>query len=66
MLNPAADKHKRGQEDVIESLKLKKTGTDMEILEQMVNEESRRFPEAEDLAAWMDLTVSRQNRCWIL
>ena len=57
VLNPAADKHKRGQEDVIESLKLKKTGTDMEILEQMVNEESRRFPEAEDLAAWMDLTV---------
>ena len=62
LLNPAADKHKRGQEDVIESLKLKKTGTDMEILEQMVNEESRRFPEAEDLAAWMDLTVSEAEQ----
>ena len=62
VLNPAADKHKRGQEDVIESLKLKKTGTDMEILEQMVNEESRRFPEAEDLAAWMDLTVSEAEQ----
>lgn len=62
VLNPAADKHKRGQEDVIESLKLKKTGTDMEILEQMVNGESRRFPEAEDLAAWMDLTVSEAEQ----
>ncbi len=62
VLNPAADKHKRGQEDVIESLKLKKTGTDMEILEQMVNEESRRFPEAKDLAAWMDLTVSEAEQ----
>lgn len=62
VLNPAADKHKRGQEDVIESLKLKKTGTDMEILEQMVNEESRRFPEAENLAAWMDLTVSEAEQ----
>lgn len=62
VLNPAADKHKRGQEDVIESLKLKKTGTDMEILEQMVNEESRRFPEAEDLAAWIDLTVSEAEQ----
>ena len=62
ILNPAADKHKRGQEDVIESLKLKKTGTDMEILEQMVNEESRRFPEAKDLAAWMDLTVSEAEQ----
>ena len=62
VLNPAADKHKRGQEDVIESLKLKKTGTDMEILEQMVNEESRRVPEAEDLAAWMDLTVSEAEQ----
>ena len=49
VLNPAADKHKRGQESVIESLRLKKTGTDIEILEQMVNEESRRFPEAKDL-----------------
>lgn len=62
VLNPAADKHKRGQEDVIESLKLKKTGADMEILEQMVNEESRRFPEAKDLAAWMDLTVSEAEK----
>lgn len=62
VLNPAADKHKRGQEDIIESLRLKKTGTDMEILEQMVNEESRRFPEAKDLAAWMDLTVSEAEQ----
>lgn len=62
VLNPAADKHKRGQESVIESLKLKKTGTDMEILEQMVNEESRRFPEAKDLAAWMDMTVSEAEK----
>ena len=62
ILNPAADKHKRGQEDIIESLRLKKTGTDMEILEQMVNEESRRFPEAKDLAAWMDLTVSEAEQ----
>lgn len=62
VLNPAADKHKRGQEEVIESLRLKKTGTDMEILEQMVNEESRRFPEAKDLAAWMDLTVSEAEK----
>lgn len=62
ILNPAADKHKRGQEDIIESLRLKKTGTDMEILEQMVNEESRRFPEAKDLAAWMDLTVSEAEK----
>lgn len=62
VLNPAADKHKRGQEEVNESLRLKKTGTDMEILEQMVNEESRRFPEAKDLAAWMDLTVSEAEK----
>ncbi len=62
VLNPAADKHKRGQESVIESLKLKKTGTDIEILEQMVNEESRRFPEAKDLAAWMDMTVSEAEK----
>lgn len=62
ILNPAADKHKRGQEDIIESLRLKKTGTDMEILEQMVTEESRRFPEAKDLAAWMDLTVSEAEQ----
>ena len=62
VLNPAADKHKRGQESVIESLRLKKTGTDIEILEQMVNEESRRFPEAKDLAAWMDMTVSEAEK----
>ncbi len=62
VLNPAADKHKRGQESVIESLSLKKTGTDIEILEQMVNEESRRFPEAKDLAAWMDMTVSEAEK----
>ena len=62
VLNPAADKHKRGQETVIESLKLKKSGTDIEILEQMVNEESRRFPEAKDLAAWMDMTVSEAEK----
>lgn len=62
VLNPAADKHKRGQESVIESLRLKKTGTDIEILEQMVNEESRRFPEAKDLAAWMDMTVSEVEK----
>ena len=62
VLNPAADNHKRGQESVIESLRLKKTGTDIEILEQMVNEESRRFPEAKDLAAWMDMTVSEAEK----
>ena len=62
VLNPAADKHKRGQESVIESLRLKKTGIDIEILEQMVNEESRRFPEAKDLAAWMDMTVSEAEK----
>lgn len=62
VLNPAADKHKRGQEAVVESLRLKKTGTDIEILEQMVNEESRRFPEAKDLAAWMDMTVSEAEK----
>ena len=54
VLNPAADKHKRGQEAVIDSLRLKKTGTDIEVLEQMVNEESRRFPEPKELAAWME------------
>ena len=62
VLNPAADKHKRGQEAVIDSLRLKKTGTDIEVLEQMVNEESRRFPEPKELAAWMDLTVSEVEK----
>ena len=62
VLNPSADKHKRGQEAVVESLKLKKTGTDTEVLELLVKEESRRFPEAKDLAAWMDLTVSEAEK----
>lgn len=58
VLNPAAGKHKRNQTSVIEALRLKKDGSDLEILKLLVEEESRRFPNAPTLARLMNLTAA--------
>lgn len=44
VLDAKAGKHKRGQEEVLRALSIKELGTDKEVLEQTVLEESRHFP----------------------
>lgn len=44
MLDASPYKHRRGDEEAIEALHKKETGTDQEVMELMIKEESRRFP----------------------
>lgn len=54
VLEAEAVKHKRNQEEVVDSLHIKELGTDPEILELMLAEESRYFPVPKALAAKMN------------
>lgn len=54
VLDAEAMKHKRNQEDVLLALQLKDKGTDLEILEQMLIEESQYFPSIGTMATKMN------------
>lgn len=59
VLDPAPCRHKRGDQKAIESMRLKETGTDQEVMEQMIREESSRFPSVGRIAVAMDLPKER-------
>lgn len=54
ILDVDADKHKRLQPEVAEALSIKEMGTDEEVLEQIIKEQSRRFPELKLLSVRMN------------
>lgn len=56
VLEAEALKHKRNHEDVIDSLRIKELGTDLEVLELELKEESRYFPVPKILAAKLNWT----------
>lgn len=56
VLSAAPMKHKRHDEAVIEALRIKETGENIQVLELEIKEESRRFPAAADMAAIMDMS----------
>ncbi|WP_455649673.1 selenocysteine-specific translation elongation factor [Enterocloster citroniae] len=59
VLDASPCKHRRGDPQVMESLGIKENGTDLEVMELMIKEESRNFPCAGRIAANMDLPKSR-------
>lgn len=59
ILEADADKHKRDQEEIIEALRLKEIGSDEEVLEQVVKEQSRRFPDLHALAVRSNLSSAQ-------
>lgn len=56
VLEAEALKHKRNHEEVIDSLHIKELGTDLEVLELELKEESRYFPVPKILAAKLNWT----------
>lgn len=56
VLDACPGKHKRHQEELIRALEIRETGTDQEILELVLKEESIRFPSVHDLAAKLNWT----------
>lgn len=56
VLDARASKHKRGQADVVEALAIKERGTDQEVLEQTILEESRHYPALHYLADKLNWT----------
>lgn len=56
ILDACPAKHKRHQEELIKSLTIRETGTDDEILELVLKEESIRFPSIHYLAAKLNWT----------
>ncbi len=56
ILDASPGKHKRHQEELIESLRIRETGSDSEVLELVLNEESIRFPSVHHLASKMNWT----------
>lgn len=61
VLNACPYKHKRGDQEAIDSLHVKETGTETEVMELMVREESRRFPSIGWIGAAMDLSQTWAN-----
>lgn len=59
VLDASPGRHKRGDAEAIRALKIKDTGTDEEVLELLIKEESRQFRKAEQYAASMDLPKAR-------
>lgn len=59
VLDPAPCRHKRGDQTAIESMMIKENGTDPEVMEQMIREESSRFPSLSRVAVAMDLPKGR-------
>ena len=62
ILDACPGKHKRHQEELIEALKIRETGTDVEVLELILKEESIGFPSAHHLAAKLNWTDSETER----
>ena len=62
VLEAEALKHKRNHEEVIESLHIKELGTDLEVLELELKEESRYFPVPKILAGQAQLDQSGDRR----
>ena len=56
ILDASPAKHKRHQEELIKSLSIRESGTDEEVLELVLEEESIRFPSVHWLAAKMNWT----------
>lgn len=54
ILDPDADRHKKDQEGIQEALRIKELGSDEEVLEQIIKEQSSRFPECHTLAVRMN------------
>lgn len=59
VLDASPCKHRRGDPQVMESLGIKEKGTDLEVMELMIKEESRNFPCTGRIAANMDLPKSQ-------
>lgn len=62
ILDSCPGKHKRHQEELISALKIRETGTDDEILELVLKEESICFPSIHMLAAKLNWT-DRETEC---
>lgn len=63
ILDACPGKHKRNQEDLIRALTIRETGTDDEILELILKEESIHFPSVHDLASklnWNDAETEKR------
>ena len=63
ILDACPGKHKRHQEELIRALEIRETGTDDEILELILKEESIRFPSVHDLALklnWIDSETEKR------
>lgn len=56
ILDVSPAKHKRRDEAVLAALRVRETGTDLEIMEQEIKEESRRQPSIEQAAATMGIS----------
>lgn len=59
VLDAAPVRHKRGESQALEVLKVKERGTEPEVLELMVRETSRQFPPGSRLATAMNLSRAR-------
>lgn len=62
ILDACPGKHKRHQEELISALKIRETGTDEEILELVLKEESIGFPSSHHLAAKLNWTDSETEK----
>ncbi len=58
ILDSEAGKHKRFQEEAIASLKIKEYGSDEEVLEVIIKERSRYFPDLHDLSLRLNAAAS--------
>lgn len=62
ILNACPGKHKRHQEDLINALKIRETGSDIEVLELVLKEESIYFPSVHDLASRLNWTDAETGK----
>jgi len=62
ILDACPGKHKRGQENILEALRIKEEGTDEEVLEQFVKEQSRNFPKVHQLALQLNWAVEETEK----
>lgn len=63
ILDGSPGKHKRNQESLIQALRIRETGTDEEILELVLREESIHFPSVHDIASklnWNDTETAEK------
>lgn len=56
VLDANAKKHKRHSEDVVQDLQIKELGTDIEVVELIIEEDSRTFPTVEQVAIKLGYT----------